>query len=171
MNDSASRWYVVQSKPHKEEVVARSLTALGVDHFLPRILERVRAGIGLQQRVSPLFPSYLFVNLDLARSGKDVRYTPGVRDFVRFASEPQSVPPHVISALRERIGPTGVFVPEKRHFAPGARLRIEEGPLRGLEVIFERELSGAERVAVLLAEMTLPARVILRSDMLAPNPS
>jgi transcription antitermination factor NusG len=109
----------------------------------------------------PMFPTYLFVNADLERYGKTIRYTPGVRDFVRACGAPQVVPPEIVATLRERIGPSGIFEPPARSFAPGERLRIEAGPLQGLDVVFERELSSAGRVAVLLAEIEFAARVIV----------
>ena len=159
-------WYVVQTKPHKEGVVERDLSSHGLEHFLPRIAERVRAGLRVQQRVSPMFPSYLFVNADVARWGKTIRYAPGVRDFLRCDGAPQSVDPGIIEMLRSRIGPVGVYVPPPRRFEPGERLRVEAGPLRGLEVIFERELSGHERVAVLLAELNFCTRLVLSPEVL-----
>ncbi len=160
-------WYVVQTKPHKEGVVERELSSHRLAFFLPRIAERVRAGLHVQRRVAPMFPSYLFVNVDVSRWAKTIRYAPGVRDFLRADGVPQSVDPEIIESLRSRIGPVGIFVPPPRIFAPGDRLRIEAGPLRGLEVIFERELSGRERVAVLLAELNLPARIVLSAEALS----
>lgn len=160
-------WYVVQTKPHKEGVVERDLASQGVDLFCPRILERVRAGLHVQQRVAPMFPSYLFVNADVNHWGKKIRYTPGVRDFLRSDGTPHPVDPEIIQGIRSRIGPVGVYKPPLPRYEPGDRLRIESGPLRGLEVIFEQELSGRERVAVLLAELNLSARVVLPLDALA----
>lgn len=162
-----SRWYVLQTKPHKEKAVAGLLDALRLDPFLPRVVERVRAGARMQRRVAPMFPSYLFVSVDLERWGKVIRYAPGVRDFLRCEGAPALVAEEVIEGIRDRVGPTSVFVPPPRHFAPGEPLTITSGPLGGLSVIFERELSGAERVAVLLAEVALPARVVLSAEVLA----
>jgi hypothetical protein len=68
--------------------------------------------------------------------------------------------------LRARTWPTGIYEPPPARFEPGERLQINEGPLRGWEVIFEREMTGPERVAVLLADVSLSARVILRSETL-----
>ncbi|MGH7820521.1 MAG: transcription termination/antitermination protein NusG, partial [Candidatus Binatia bacterium] len=104
---------------------------------------------------------------DLEQRERALRYTPGVRDFLRSAGAPQVVMPDIIATLRDRIGPSGVYAPPPRRFAPGSRLRIEDGPLRGLEVVFERELTSADRVAVLLTEMELSARVVLPRHLLS----
>lgn len=160
--DSGSRWYVVQTKPHKEGLVEANLSARGIATFGPRIVATVHAGRHLQRRVQPMFPGYVFAELDLdAGQALMVRYLAGVRDFLRSNGEPQPLPPEILEVLRARTGPRGLFEPPPPRFEPGARVRIEEGPFQGLEAIFERELSGPERVAVLLASIDLAARVIL----------
>jgi transcriptional antiterminator RfaH len=160
-------WYIVQTKPHKEGSVESFLKGLVPDVYLPRIVERVRAGPTMQRRVSPMFPSYLFARLSIESLGKTVRYAHGVRDLVRFGGIAQAVGPEIIDAIRTRIGPQGIYEPPPARFQAGDRLRINEGPLRGLEVVFECEMNGPERVAVLLAEVQLAARIILESNALS----
>ena len=165
--EGVGAWYIVQTKPHKEGSVESFLRGMVVDIFLPRIVERVRAGPTMQRRISPMFPSYLFACLSLDSLGKTVRYTQGVRDFVRFGGRAQPVAPEIIDALRERTGPQGVYEPPPVRFQAGERLQINEGPLRGLEVVFEREMNGPARVAVLLAEVQFAARIIIESNALS----
>jgi transcription antitermination factor NusG len=160
-------WYVVQTKPRLEEAVNARLRLLGAETYLPRMYESVRAGLRLQRRLLPIFPSYLFVRTNLDEQGIRVRYTPGVRDFVRCAGVPQPLGPSVVEALRARVGPSDIYNPPPRRFAPGEYLRISDGPLRGLSVVFERELTGTERAAVLLAEVRWSARVVLPQAALA----
>ena len=114
-----------------------------------------------------MFPSYLFIKVDVERKGRELRYLPGVKDFLRSNGAPEPVSEDIISTLRERVGPEGVYQPPPQRPERGARLRIEDGPLRGIDVIFERELSGSDRVAVLLAEVQLQARVVLSASSLA----
>ena len=167
--EGGAAWYIVQTKPHKEAVVESFLRVVVADVYLPRIIERVRAGPTMQRRISPMFPSYLFARLSIDSLGKTVRYTQGVRDFVRFGGLAQPVAPEIVEAIRNRIGPEGVYQPPPIRFQAGERLQINEGPLRGLEVVFEREMNGPERVAVLLAEVQLAARIILESAVLSKS--
>lgn len=150
-------WYVLQTKPRKEEFVVGQLASREAEVFFPRLIEAA----GRLERVQPMFPSYLFVKLDVEQLGKGVRYTPGVKDFLRCDGEPEPLSAEIVEGLRDRTGPTGVYRRPVIPFERGARLRIGEGPLRGMDVIFEQELSGPERVAVLLAEVNLRARVVL----------
>jgi transcriptional antiterminator RfaH len=165
--EGEAAWYILQTKPHKEGAVESFLKGIVPDVYLPRIIERVRAGRTMQRRVSPMFPSYLFARISMNSLGKTVRYTQGVRDFVRFGGLAQPVAPEVVEAIRNRIGPEGVYQPPPIRFQEGERLQINDGPLCGLEVVFEREMNGPARVAVLLAEVQLAARVILESGVLS----
>jgi transcriptional antiterminator RfaH len=165
----SAEWYVLQTKPRKEDYVAEQLGARNAEIFFPRLMESVRIGEARQQRLAPMFPSYLFIRLNVDEKGKGVRYTPGVKDFLRCDGEPEPISPEVVETLQHRTGPSGVYCPPPPYLAPGARLRIDEGPLRGMDVIFEKELSGPERVAVLLAEVNLNARVVLSRHSLATN--
>jgi transcriptional antiterminator RfaH len=160
-------WYVVRTKPYKEALVEHVLRGMVSEVFCPRIVVRVRAGVRVQRRVTAMFPSYLFARLQIESAGKAVRYSRGVRDFVRSGGSAQVVAPTIIAALQARTWPTGVYEPPPIRFNPGERLRIDHGPLRGLQVIFEREMDGPERVAVLLSEVRLAARVILGSEALS----
>jgi transcriptional antiterminator RfaH len=164
-----SEWYVLQTKPRKEDFVAGQLSPRRAEVFFPRLMESVRVGESRQLRLAPMFPSYLFVKLDVDENGKGVRYTPGVKDFLRCDGAPEPLTPDIVANLQDRTGPSGVYCPPPPHLAPGARLRIEEGLLRGMDVIFEQALSGSERVAVLLAEVNLHARVVLSRHALASN--
>ena len=55
-------WFVVRTKPRREEYAQDQLTRRGVDTFLPRILEPGRAAG--EPVVGPLFPGYLFASMD-----------------------------------------------------------------------------------------------------------
>jgi len=44
---------------------------------------------------------------------------------------------------------------------------IKEGPFAGLEAVFEREMMGNERVAILLELLGHQTRLILSSEMIA----
>ena len=159
------RWYAMRSKPNREKEVQKRFSDLGVEAFLPWLRTRRRRRGRPQWVVVPLFPSYLFVCLDLAVSGKTVRYVPGVRDFLKFGSHVAEVPQKVVDELRERC-PDGVAEIDPLRINPGEVVRIQEGPFAGVEAIFQRALKDSERVAVLLeilgrqTKLELPAEAI-----------
>lgn len=70
----AARYYVAQIQPGAEQVARVELAKVGIQAILlTRIYEsppdRVRPWRGGAQRSAPLFPGYLFVNMDLADLG------------------------------------------------------------------------------------------------------
>lgn len=148
----APRWYVIQTKPHREERVIAHLTIKSpmITPFLPKIeVIRKRAG----RRVvhfEPLFPSYLFVWMPLTvATWYGVRWTPGARRLLGDGVLPIAVPEGLVRTIRDRVEPLG-FVRVGLELAPGARVRIRTGPFAGLEGIFERPASRQDRVRVLL---------------------
>ncbi|MFQ5684344.1 MAG: transcription termination/antitermination protein NusG [Candidatus Binatia bacterium] len=159
------RWYAIQTKPRKETVVEKRLGVLNLEVFLPWLRSRCRIGTRYQWVLVPLFPGYLFSRLDLVRSGKDVRYAPGVKDFVKFGNHIGEVGVEVIQALQDRC-PDGVARVQPS-YRPGERIIIREGPLSGLEAIFEEEIRGSRRVAILLDLLSRTTRVVLSSEMIA----
>lgn len=160
------RWYAIQTKPNKEREVAKRLSDLSVEVFLPWMRTRRRIGTRFQWMLVPLFPGYLFCRLDIVVSGKVARYCPGVKDFLTFGNRIAEVGSEIIQTLKERC-PDGIAEIEPLNVKPGDTVRINEGPFSGLEAIFERSLKGSERVAVLLEILGRQTRLVLPSETIA----
>jgi len=160
------RWYTVQTKLKKERTVERRLTDLNLEVFLPWVRLRRRIGSRFQRVLDPLFPGYLFCRLDIFAAGKAARYAPGVKDFVRFGNRIADVDDEVIGGIRERC-PDGVAVFKPRPYRAGEPVLIREGPLSGIEAVFEREMRGSDRVTVLLELLGRQTRLILNNEMIS----
>ena len=161
-------WYLVRTKTGKERWVRDQLTAQLPEVFLPLLHARTPRWGKLAWTIAPLFPGYLFARLDPQKHYFDVRYLPGVQGLVSAGTDPVAVPSGVIEEIRRR-GVNGVVKIEEKDFDNGERLRVVQGPFRGFEAIFERYLSGAERVAILLSaidaqglRVVLPAAAVTR---------
>lgn len=159
------RWYLLRTKPRKETVVEKRIGDLGLEVFLPWLRSRRRIGSKYQWVLAPLFPGYLFCRLDLMLSGKAARYAPGVKDFVKFGSRIAQVEETVIRSLLDRC-PGGVAEMRPRPYRPGERVLIREGPFAGLEAIFEREMVGSGRIAILLELLGRQTRLVLSTEMI-----
>ena len=164
--ESGLRWYVVRTKLIKETVVEKRIEDLGLEVFLPWLLSRRRVGTRFQWVLTPLFPGYLFCRLDMVLSGKAARYAPGVRDFVKFGSRIAEVGEDVIQAIRDRCPGGGAEI-RPRPYRSGEAVMIKEGPFAGLEAVFERDMAGSERVAVLLELLGRQTRLVLLSEMIS----
>jgi transcriptional antiterminator RfaH len=161
--EAGLRWYAIQTKANKERDVEKRLTDMGLDVYLPWLRTRRRVGSRHQWVLVPLFPGYLFCFLDLVQSGKAARYSPGVKDFLKFGSQIAEVRPEIIDALRQRC-PQGVAQIDTLAAKPGDLVRINEGPFSGLEAVFESTLKGSERVAVLLDILGRQTRLVLPAE-------
>ena len=160
------RWYPVQTKPKKERTVERRLRDLNLEVFLPWIRLRRRIGSRFLRVLDPLFPGYLFCRLDLFAAGKATRYAPGVKDFVRSGNRIVDIGDEVIGGIRERC-PDGIAVFKPRPYLAGEPVLIREGPLSGIEAVFEREMRGSDRVTILLELLGRQTRLILNNEMIS----
>lgn len=140
-------WWVLFTQPHKEEMVRGLLESMGLETFLPMIRPaHVRAD---RRQWKPLFPRYLFVRAVLQKAPRSrLEWLPGVTALVRFGEEPAWVPQGVIDLLRQRVETLNTHGYD--YMAPGQRVRITAGPLKDLEAIFDRPVSDAGRVRILV---------------------
>lgn len=162
-------WYLVRTKPGKERWVRDQLATRVSEVFLPMLKARMPRWGRLSMSVAPLFPCYLFARLDLQASYFEIKYLAGVTGLVSAGADPIIVPEAIIAEIRAR-GVDDVVEIHEGPFGSGQPVRVVEGPFRGFEAIFERYLSGAERVAILLntLEKTGP-RVVLPASALAKS--
>jgi len=157
-------WYLVRTKPGKERWVQDQLIAILPEVFLPLLEARTPRWGRLAWSIVPLFPCYIFAQFDLHQRYFDIKYMPGVQGIVSAGSDPLAVPIQVVEEIKRR-GVDGVVKIEPREFDNGERVRVVDGPFRGFAAIFERYLSGAERVAILLSAVEANGlRVVLSSS-------
>jgi len=163
-------WYLIQTKNGKERWVRDRLCTQLPEVFLPLLEARMPRWGRLVWSIAPLFPGYLFARLELQKDYFAVRYLPGVQGLVSAGNDPIAVPSIVIEEIRRR-SVNGVIKIVEKEFAKGARLKVVEGQFRGFEAIFERYLSGAQRIAILLSaidakglRVLLPAAAVTRSS-------
>lgn len=147
---SASAWYVIQSKPRRENQVSAYLTSQGVEVFYPAV--RLKPANPRASSIRPLFPRYLFVRADLGRVGLSaLQWVPGAIGLVSFDGAPAPVQDAVVRAIRRRVQAIHeAGGPALDGLKAGDPVRITRGPLKGYEALFDLRLSGSERVQVLL---------------------
>lgn len=154
-------WYAVHCKPREDARAELHLDNQGYEVFRPKQRLRRRRGGRMVALVDSLFPRYLFIRLDnVHENWAPIRSTRGVAGLVRWGSQVPVVPEPVVETLRARIGEDGCVVPLDAEYRKGERLRIEEGPLAGLEGVFHAR-SGEDRVILLLEIMRRAQRMVL----------
>lgn len=144
-------WIVVRTKTLRERVAADHLRQRGVEPYLPLYLEP-RWHSKAPRGPVPLFAGYVFVRCQPLEHLEAVRYCPGVIRPVFFGKLLAAVGQRIIEGLRRLEGERGYIVSDEVILRPkkGQRVRVEAGPLKGLEGVFQGELRGGERAQVLM---------------------
>ena len=150
-------WYVVYSKPQKEEYAKFHLQAKGLEVFFPRL--QLPETSRVRRRIVPLFPNYLFVRLDLSSDEYSwATWSPGVNRIVNFNGQPASVDNSVVDVLKLKSDREGV-IPARSNLRSGQQVQISGGPLDGLLGIIQEPPSAKGRVRILLNLLNRPMNV------------
>ena len=142
-------WYVIQTKPKKEEEAKSYLSTKGVEIFNPLLESFVLRNGRMSKELKPLFPNYIFGRFDLNQDFLLVRWARGVKKILGFGGSFTPVSEEVIELIKKRTDNNGI-VRETYRFEPNDLVRIKAGPLKDLLGIFDRWVSDSERVRILL---------------------
>ena len=160
-----SSWYVVHARPHQEQRAEVNLARQGYRVWLPMMKRARRRMKRFESGRAPLFPGYLFVELDVARQPwRPINGTFGVKRLLTDGPRPQALPEEFVAALREATGDDGVSTPAPPDLQPGDAVTITTGPFVECAAVVLR-LAPRERVEVLLDVLggQVPARLSRRS--------
>lgn len=144
-----NRWYVVNTQPHQESRAELNLCRQGFEVWVPRIRRARRHARRIDSVLAPLFPSYLFVRLDLhVQSWRVINGTFGVVRLLCNGDMPLAAPDGLVEEIKQRRDESGTVVLPPRHLAIGEAVRVALGPFADLEGLFQ-EMSGRDRVVLL----------------------
>ena len=163
------RWYVVQTRPRQEQRAEVNLARQGYRVWLPVMERSRRRAKRIETGYAPLFPQYLFVELDIGREPwRAINGTFGVKRLLADDTQPQALPEEFVAALREATGDDGVSTPAPPDLQPGDDVTIAVGPFVECAAVVLR-LAPRERVEVLLEVLggRVPARLPRRSVIAA----
>jgi len=158
-------WFAIHTKPRHEGMAEASLHREQVETFFPKLCRRKTIRRVRKLVTSPLFPSYIFARFDPAQCVRLVKYATGVLNIVSFGGNPAIVDDCLIDAIKAHAKDDIVTI-QPVGFKPGDIVEIQTGPLRGMQGIFEREMSDQDRVVVLLEVLSKAARVQVSREQL-----
>ncbi len=129
-------WFAVQVWSGREQLSARHLRLRGYEVFLPCYREQRRWSDRVKVVERALFAGYVFCRVEADVVGKIVT-APGVIKMVGAGSgRPISIPTDEIGAIQPIVAARLSTEPTPMPRA-GQRVRVEQGPLRGLEGIVQ----------------------------------
>jgi transcription antitermination factor NusG len=124
-------WFAIRVKSNFEKKVANGLRHKGLEEFLPLYQSRKRLSDRYKTVDLPLFPGYLFCRLDLDHR-LPLLTTVGFLYIVSVGNKPVPVDEDEIAAVQFVVR-SGVPAMPWPSLAVGQRVRLEGGPLCGLE--------------------------------------
>ncbi|MBE0428161.1 MAG: hypothetical protein IBX72_16195 [Nitrospirae bacterium] len=149
MDNSKSKWYAIYTKRKKEDVVAFKLKNIGIGILNPKIKSKKYLRNRLLETIEPLFPGYIFANIDINKYFHLISYTRGVR-YIVGKDNPIVVHEDIIRAINERMEENDTIVIRPQRFKKGEKVIVKDGPFKDFYGVFEREMKGPERVLIFL---------------------
>lgn len=142
-------WYAVQHKPSQGRRALTNLENQNINCFHPEVMIEHIISRKRTVRSEPLFPGYIFIQMDQDDpSWKKLHSTRGVLRVLSFGGKPGVIPDEVINYIADTLE----TVQSAGGLKKGEPVRIQEGPFKGLEAIFQ-SYDGGERAIVLISSM------------------
>lgn len=162
---SVSRWYAAYTCTNHERRVAQQLDERRVENFLP-LYRSVRRWKDRRKELQlALFPSYVFVHMDVKERVK-VLQLPGVVNLVTFGGVPAALPDSEIETLRLGSACPTQIMPHP-YLRVGRRVRVASGPFAGTEGILVRRREGCRVVVSIDLLMRSVALEVDEADIAA----
>jgi transcription antitermination factor NusG len=158
-------WFALTVAPRKEKVTAQTLRTNGFEEFLPLYAARHQWSDRVKRLESPLFPGYVFCRFS-ARQRQAVLKTPGVVSIVSFGRIPEPIEDSEIAAL-QAVCRSGLMATPYPNPEVGSKVRLHEGPLRGLEGILVED----KKTRLILSLTLLQRSVAVEIDRLWIEPA
>lgn len=143
-------WYILHSKPNKEEFVLQQLNLRNITAYYPCV--KVEPINPRSRKIKSYFPGYLFIHANLDLIGTSVlKWIPGTVGLVSFGNELASMPDDLLQTIRNHIDQINTAQGHtNKEFIPGDKVQIQSGPFAGYQAIFDSYTPGHARVQVLL---------------------
>jgi transcriptional antiterminator RfaH len=148
-------WYAVRCKARQEHIAVMNIDRAGIATFLPQITESKSIRQKVVWSLSPLFPGYLFAKFNAATDYRTVKYSRGVHGIVSFGISPAVIDEEI------KIRLNGGLTDANNHLMNGQLVRIQSGPLHGMEAIFERRIPPHQRAVLLLRTISFRAKLVM----------
>jgi transcription antitermination factor NusG len=155
------KWFAIYVKPRTEWCVAETLQSKGYEHFLPHYACAPISGRRSKGSRLPLFPGYVFCRYDSTAKGLIVT-TPGIIRIVGYGNAPIPVDEQEIAALKT-VMDSGLNAKPWPNLEFGDRVRIQDGPLRGLTGVL-RSVNKRRQLVISLTLLQRAALVELKQE-------
>ena len=158
-------WYALQVASKCEKAVSSGLVLRGYSEFLPLFRSRRKWSDRFQDVDLPLFPGYVFCQLDISRR-LPVLLVPGVVRIIGLGKVPVPVDDQEILAVQTVVN-SGLLMQPWPFLKVGQTVTIEEGPLRNVTGIITG-INGSEQLIVSISLLQRSLAVAIPRQAIRP---
>jgi transcription antitermination factor NusG len=163
--ETEKRWFALRVKSRAEKVVAVMARSKGIEEFLPVYQARRRWSDRMKTVEFPLFPGYVFCRFN-PQDRLPVLSIPGALHLVGVGKVPVPLEDAEIAAIQAAVQ-SGLSTEPWPFLELGQRVRLEDGPLAGIEGIFVGD-SKQQRVVVSITLLRRSVAVSIERDWVTP---
>ncbi|MBE7639081.1 MULTISPECIES: UpxY family transcription antiterminator [Salegentibacter] len=152
-------WYVLYTKPRTEKKVAQRLEEMGVAVYCPLITEIKQWKDRKKKLKSPLFKSYVFIQLK-EQERNLVFDVPGVVKYLFWLGKPAIVKDEEIEVIRKWLNGENVDDAKVDRLNEGDHISIKSGVFKNQEAII-REV-GKRKMRLILPKLGCTVEVLTK---------
>ncbi len=164
-DNTPQRWFALRVKSRCEKVVALMAENRGFEEFVPLYRCRRRWSDRQKEIEFPLFPGYVFCRLD-PQHRLPLLTIPGVVHIVGIGKTPVPIDDAEIAAIQAAVH-SGLSAEPWPFLEVGQRVRLDEGPLTGLEGILVAT-AKQHRIIVSVTLLRRSVAVSIERDWVRP---
>jgi len=161
----SSGWYALTVRHQHERQAERALKYQGWETLVPVYRQRTRWSDRMKEVEWPLFSGYVLCHFPLDQRIR-VLDTPGVAKIVGFGGVPAAIEAREIEEIR-RVVASQLPVWPWPYLKAGDRVRVESGPLRGIEGTLLKS-PGSLRLVIGVELLQRSLAVEVDPDMVVP---
>ncbi len=165
LDSISEQWFALRVKSRCEKVVSTIARNKGFEEFLPLYQRRQRWSDRVKAVEFPLFPGYVFCRLN-PQYRLPLLTIPGVLHFVGIGKAPVPIDDEEILAIQSAVS-SGLATEPWPFLEVGQRVRLEDGPLVGLEG-FLVEMRKRYRVVVSVTLLKRSVAVEIDREWVTP---
>jgi transcription antitermination factor NusG len=160
-------WFALQTRSRFENIVTAHLTGMNYESFLPLYKCRRRWSDRFKEIECPLFPGYVFCRLNpLVRL--PILMIPGVSHIVGMGKTPVAIDETEIAVIQAAVK-SGLPSQPWPFLQIGQKVRIEHGPLCGLEGVL-LDFRGQNRLVLSVTLLQRSIAVQVEDAWVTPIP-
>jgi transcription antitermination factor NusG len=162
-------WHVVYTASRQEKKVSVLLDRYQIKHYLP-LVKKLRVWSDRKKWVEmPLFNGYVFVQPKPAERDQ-VLQIPGVVKYLKYNGADAQVSSREIELIHRLIEKGyNLEADAAGSLRKGDKVRIEQGPLKGIEAEVLKDADGSETVWIAFETISQVVKVSISPDILVKN--